>query len=714
MRRFFSLAVLLLGPSLWAEVPIDLDSPFEKAVLIKSQTGETEKKIVKKIRLIEKNYEGVTQEGSLCVVAQDTVAAILPVCPTGIQGVDSQSVRSAIQFLEKVPEELRKQAEITPKVMVLWDELLKSVLASEIQLAQEERKKSEAQADQTRVKLSLEKEKWLEEARDFLKPRSEEEINALKGEGENLLAHNSNDMSEVEEYLAVLSQVLPREKGGPLPDSARQNTSEPEILPDEILFWLAGAVYVVSMFLLLFGLSYLSNIFTCLQSRLWLKCALYSLVTPFFFVGLYYLWWPVAAPGEKINPKKTDKTEMLNLHIRNRLKPVYYFPKKEYRFSPEEVISGVLERLTPADKAVGYLRGRMGAGELTCNDRRWAWRQGISVLGLPFEVSFLFEGALPEPENWESPRIDQVVLGRIKLPEVLANIARESMLSTFHTALQVAALQGITFRSMDGGLLSVVIPSSGTRPAGHVRGEEKSEAAKKVIPKTLKKEIAAEDLAKDIESYQGRFVLLDGYVADHPNGVDSGGEFSGDSKTFDGIGSKVLGDKPNGQIGLDRYDRFYLKGGITCIIKSKGVFTQDAKSDIYWGPRANYIQGEPLIKKGMRVRFLTEGRVEGKTVYGIRLDEPSQLSCYDPQQVIEFRSLKNVMLGDSDFDLDAKATSNLPVSFDSSDPSVAEIYKGNRVKLKKPGKTVITATQAGNSSWLSAAASQTLTVEPSK
>ena len=140
----------------------------------------------------------------------------------------------------------------------------------------------------------------------------------------------------------------------------------------------------------------------------------------------------------------------------------------------------------------------------------------------------------------------------------------------------------------------------------------------------------------------------------------------------------------------------------------------DEKHDVYWGRRVNNVQQEPIIKGGMRVRFRTPGRVQGKNVYGIRLDEPGQIECYDPQQIIEFSHINPVTLGDSDFQLQAKATSNLPIYFVSSDPSVVEIYKGNRAKIKKVGQAVVTAVQEGNYSWLKATASQTISVEPAK
>ena len=405
--------------------------------------------------------------------------------------------------------------------------------------------------------------------------------------------------------------------------------------------------------------------------------------------------------------------------------------------------------MTPTDKAVGYLKGRMGAGQLTVENGKWWWSQGVSLLGLPFQIPLLFEGGVPDPDNWNNPKIERVKIGQLQLPGALASPISEAMLGTYRNALQSAGLQSLRIREGNDNRLMIEIPISGTRPAFQVEAKHQGSTEKNKVVRTYKKEITAEELAKEYLSsldmgerskYVDRFILIEGYV----RRVDSGNEYSGGSKASGGFGQKPNADQPGGQMAADRFDEFELenwtndKVRIKCLIKSKSVFAMDSGTsheadpqsvvpetgeplrggDIYWGPRANLIHDEPLIKRGQRVRFLTEGRVEfsGKEVLvkGIRLDDPSQISCYDPHQGIDFKPLASVVVGDNDFDLDAKATSNLPVSFQSSDPAVAEIYKGRRVKIKKAGETVITATQEGNNSWVRASASQTLRVEPAR
>jgi Leucine-rich repeat (LRR) protein len=80
-------------------------------------------------------------------------------------------------------------------------------------------------------------------------------------------------------------------------------------------------------------------------------------------------------------------------------------------------------------------------------------------------------------------------------------------------------------------------------------------------------------------------------------------------------------------------------------------------------------------------------------------------------QTISFAPLPDKKENDIPFNLNATASSGLPVAFISSDPAIASI-SGNTVTIHKTGNVVITATQAGNQSWEAAAVTQTLTILP--
>ncbi|MDW3192959.1 MAG: MBG domain-containing protein [Cytophagales bacterium] len=81
-------------------------------------------------------------------------------------------------------------------------------------------------------------------------------------------------------------------------------------------------------------------------------------------------------------------------------------------------------------------------------------------------------------------------------------------------------------------------------------------------------------------------------------------------------------------------------------------------------------------------------------------------------QSITFNALSNVTFGDADFNLGATASSGLGVTYASSDPAVATI-SGNTVTVVGIGTTTITASQAGDGTYLPATnVTQNLTVDP--
>ncbi|SKB48751.1 gliding motility-associated C-terminal domain-containing protein [Sphingobacterium nematocida] len=89
------------------------------------------------------------------------------------------------------------------------------------------------------------------------------------------------------------------------------------------------------------------------------------------------------------------------------------------------------------------------------------------------------------------------------------------------------------------------------------------------------------------------------------------------------------------------------------------------------------------------------------------------------EQSISFAALTNLTYGQQGVVLTASATSNLPVSFVSSDSNIAEVYQDNndggkwKVNAKKVGTVTITATQGGNNVYLPAASvPQSLTIVP--
>jgi Leucine-rich repeat (LRR) protein len=78
-------------------------------------------------------------------------------------------------------------------------------------------------------------------------------------------------------------------------------------------------------------------------------------------------------------------------------------------------------------------------------------------------------------------------------------------------------------------------------------------------------------------------------------------------------------------------------------------------------------------------------------------------------QTITFSELPAKKANDTPFNVSASASSGLPVTFVSSDPSAASI-NGATVTILKGGSVTITATQVGDDTWETVSASQTLNI----
>jgi hypothetical protein len=279
------------------------------------------------------------------------------------------------------------------------------------------------------------------------------------------------------------------------------------------------------------------------------------------------------------------------------------------------------------------------------------WKQPVTALGIPIPVSFMFQGKMPKVTGWGDVVIEKVSLGRLTFPESLGSIFCDGMKTTLQSGLSSGGFVSIKATQMDDGQLLISMQASGTKPKVEIKEEEK-EVKPDATKAGYRKMITAEELAQEFQKghgkeFIGKFVFLEGFV----ERVESGSEVSGVLGASKQVAKNKNKDKgsplPQVEFGQSTYDSFYLRTGskpIRCLIKSRFVFVQDERKDIYLGPSADTISGEPFIKNGYRVNFLTEGRVEEVNrygeieVYGIRLDPPveelpSQIKIFDPNEV---------------------------------------------------------------------------------
>jgi cysteine-rich repeat protein len=122
----------------------------------------------------------------------------------------------------------------------------------------------------------------------------------------------------------------------------------------------------------------------------------------------------------------------------------------------------------------------------------------------------------------------------------------------------------------------------------------------------------------------------------------------------------------------------------------------------------NHNPATPVTQSFSVGGFMGNGVVEvpeqcddGNTVSGDGCSATGVIEPTRKAQTITFNSLSNKRYGASPFTVSAKATSRLPVSFESLTTTVCTV-SGTKVTIKAAGLCTIRANQAGNSTWAAA------------
>jgi len=633
MRWGLYLCLGLFSAGLWAEAPMDLESPFLKAALVKGATGAIEEREVTKAKIVGDKIELITTKGGVAFFPATDVSAVLPKLPSAGVVYQLGDVDEAIRMLESLPADLKQRPEASTETLQKWKDLRKPAEEAEAKRKQEELREQEEKLKHEEAKIN----DWIKDVADFQKPRSEIDLAAIREQGQKFLDLKVGDERKVREGLALLAQVVSKEKGGPLPDLVKLNEVQPKLVADDLLVWVVVGILALSFFGLLIGLSFTSSGLTRIREGAILGGIVFGGLGIVILAGLAAIWWPVGGEGEPIGLTVSPEMERVVIFAKNSVKPVYFLPSMEFRVPTRDFVTGILASLPPSDEATGMFKGRLKEGKLWIARDRYIWTQPVTALGIPIPVSFVFEGEIPSPEAWQEITPDRISIGKVVIPEPLGSAFAESMKAILQGGLNSGGLSGIKAKSGDRNDLVVSTQSSGTKPV----------FAASTATSSYRKEISAEDLAKVFvgnkgAEFNGKFIIIEGVV----DKVSSGNEYSGVANAS--IGDPLNKDKAPQKINDDQFDVFYLHGMdsygyrkdplyIKVIIKSPDVFVMDKYGDIYKGPNANIVKEKALIKKGYRVKFLKEGRVQSDQiknneieVYGVEIDGGGDIQCFDP------------------------------------------------------------------------------------
>jgi hypothetical protein len=630
MRWGLWLCLGLFSASLWAEAPMDLDSPFLKTALVKGSGGALEEREVTKAKIVGDKIEFITTKGGLVLFPATDVSAVLPKLPNAGVVYQLKDVDEAIRILESLPADLKQRPEASIETLQKWKDLRKPAEEADAKRREEEKRAQEEKLKQEEAKIN----EWMKDVADFQKPRSEIDLATIREQGQKFLDLKIGDERKVREGLALLAQVVGKEKGGPLPDLAKLNEIQPKLVADDLLVWVVVGVLAISFFGLLIGLSFTSSGLTRIREGAIIGGIVFGGLGVAILAGLALIWWPVGGEGDPVGLTVSPDMERVVTFAKNSVKPVYFLPSIEFRVPSHDFAVGILASIPPSEEAAGMFKGKLKEGKLWIAKDRYTWTQPVTALGIPIPVSFVFEGKAPTAGSWQEITTDRVSLGKIVIPDPLGSAFAESMKSILQGGLNSGGLSGIKVKSGDRNDLIVSTPSSGTKPV-------------LAATTSYRKEISAEDLAKVFvgnkgAEFNGKFVLIEGVV----DKISSGSEFSGVANA--GIGDPLNKEKGPQKIKDEQFDVFYLHGMdsygyrkdplyIKLVIKSPDVFVMDSYGDVYKGPNANIVKEKALIKKGYRVKFLKEGRVQSDQiknneieVYGVEIDGGGDIQCFDP------------------------------------------------------------------------------------
>ncbi|MEJ6979702.1 carbohydrate-binding domain-containing protein [Pedobacter sp. P351] len=146
------------------------------------------------------------------------------------------------------------------------------------------------------------------------------------------------------------------------------------------------------------------------------------------------------------------------------------------------------------------------------------------------------------------------------------------------------------------------------------------------------------------------------------------------------------------------------------------AITTKQNGDTDFNPRATASSGNPITYSSSNTAVVTivDGLAhivgEGtSTITATQAGNSDYLPASAAQtvtvktgQTITFNSLDSKYVGDADFNLTATASSGLPVTYTSSNNSVATIVNGNQVRIVAQGNATITAIQAGDTAYAAA------------
>ena len=606
----FILSVLLASMAR-AEVPIDLDSPFSKVAVIQNTMGQRELREVvggeKKGKLIELRKA----DGSLIIVPEENVVAIVPKLPTaGLKYTRDEASRAYV-FLQKAQSQLSGIEEVSPTVLKAWGRLA----SQESNYEAEAKRAKSAMIQNWFSKVSLEGdqeknvslEEYVREGEAFLGQAGDEK-GAILLRLEKARQRMAMDFSKIERI-----QLLPE----------WENVTP--ALP-------LGIIIILGL-LTIWGFLNISNFLTAVKMMIMnllsserssrsLVVSLKSLSGIILGPLLFYVVY-LATRVEKIPPAKDTGVlsqagrRALYLSLNSHFNWSNQAPQR-VEVSADEMLGFLFGRVKNTDSSAGgYLQYALPVYSIHAEGISWI--QSLKLLWLPLQITFV----LPTGEglfSFENAKLSSCAIGKIQLGAFLGEHIATELLPAFKEFDQLLGINSrAEWKWRDKNTLWISTPEVVLKKAGDGISEGPNKRKYE-----FKKQISAAELATVFaegsgSGFLGQYVDVSGRIVEVASSHRLGNSVVTETirKTLANQGGLEAVAKLAPKGVEDTPDLFYLstEGGqptskirVKCVVKAPETFYMDGHGDLYREGQ-NPGTDDPLVRKGKEAHF-NGGRIE--------------------------------------------------------------------------------------------------------
>jgi hypothetical protein len=566
MRWGLYLCLGLFSAGLWAEAPMDLDSPFVKTALIKENSGQIVEKVVRKGKIKSAIIELEKIEGSLLVLPSDQVLAVLPQIPQAGATYLQSDAQRALETLTKAQKIYPERAEVSPSVLIEWDKL----------------SRQPTEADQAERKAL---ENWLQSVAAVLPEAKPDEIRALIEQGEVFAEKFPDQEKRIYEQVKGLKEI------SKIDLSKTSNLSFPignfggNFVPGAILW----AILLIPIILVIHGISGSIQGF---KKRLPLAALFRLFVALIAGSFLVLVLWPDSIPQPNANRGPQSIAQRALWLSRNMVEGWADQPVHRLNIPFETWQDFTVKKLQPGVEDLSSLLWYLEKPVVVKTNEQFCVLQPLVLKILPVTLEFVF--AIPEKgQSWNDSKLIGFQVGHLPLGKFVGSLALQPIAYAYESVRSSYGLdKGVQWISGEEGALVVEIPSA----------HQKRPQAKETV--------SARELAEVYDQgfgdiYKDRYVVVEGDLVE----VQSRKEILG-------------GDSFKKE---DPFDEFYLEGlpvdnnhriaiRVRCQIKSDETYFMDGKGDLYKGAPTpqNPSKDMPILRKGTgatKVR-ISAGRIE--------------------------------------------------------------------------------------------------------